>query len=98
MSFKDDIYQKVMGGDMDELQPKFLVNLRNAIREELDAINTYSLLKEQAPDKVKGVIEEVLMDEVNHLGRLTGALLMYMNKETTSAYENGLQQKEPDSD
>lgn len=98
MSFKDDIYQQIMGGDMDELKPKFLVNLRNAIREELDAINTYSLLKEQAPQQAKEVIEEVLMDEINHLGRLTGVLLMFMNKETTEAYENGLQQKEPDSD
>jgi rubrerythrin len=47
----------------------YLVKLRDALREELDATNTYDKLLEIASEEDKAVIEEIKKDEINHQGR-----------------------------
>lgn len=71
----------------------FVMKLRDALREELDATNTYDKLLECAPAEVKPVIEEIKKDEINHQGRLT-ALLMKLDPSQLEAFNKGLEQEE----
>lgn len=71
----------------------FVMRLRDALREELDATNTYDKLLECAPEEVKPIIEEIKSDEINHQGRLT-ALLMKIDPSQLDAFNKGLEQKE----
>lgn len=71
----------------------FVMKLRDALREELDATNTYDKLLEYAPAEVKPIIEEIKKDEINHQGRLT-ALLMKLDPSQLEAFNKGLGQEE----
>lgn len=71
----------------------FVMKLRDALREELDATNTYDKLLECAPAEVKPIIEEIKKDEINHQGRLT-ALLMKLDPSQLEAFNKGLGQEE----
>lgn len=71
----------------------FVMKLRDALREELDATNTYDKLLECAPAEVKPIIEEIKKDEINHQGRLT-ALLMKLDPSQLEAFNKGLEQEE----
>lgn len=71
----------------------FVMKLRDALREELDATNTYDKLLGCAPSEVKPIIEEIKKDEINHQGRLT-ALLMKLDPSQLEAFNKGLEQEE----
>ena len=71
----------------------FVMKLRDALREELDATNTYDRLLECAPASCSAIIEEIKKDEINHQGRLT-ALLMKLDPSQLDAFNKGLGQKE----
>ena len=71
----------------------FVMKLRDALREELDATNTYDRLLECAPEEVKPIIEEIKSDEINHQGRLT-ALIMKIDPSQLDAFNKGLGQQE----
>ena len=72
---------------------EYLIKLRDALREELDATNTYDKLLAIAPEKDRAVIEEIKKDEVNHQGRLLD-LIIRQAPEEMEALNDGLQQKE----
>ena len=55
----------------------YLIKLRDALREELDATNTYDKLLAIATEEDKAVIEEIKKDEVNHQGRLLQLILKH---------------------
>lgn len=71
----------------------FVMKLRDALREELDATNTYDRLLECAPASCSAIIEEIKKDEINHQGRLT-ALLMKLDPSQLDAFNKGLEQEE----
>jgi len=71
----------------------FLIKLRDALREELDATNTYDKLLEIAPQDVKHIIEEIKKDEINHQGRLLN-LIMDQAPEEMEPFNAGLKQEE----
>lgn len=71
----------------------FIMKLRDALREELDATNTYDKLLECAPAEVKPIIEEIKEDEINHQGRLT-ALLLKLDPSQLESFNKGLEQEE----
>lgn len=71
----------------------FVIKLRDALREELDATNTYDRLLECAPASCSAIIEEIKKDEINHQGRLT-ALLMKIDPSQLEAFNKGLEQEE----
>ena len=71
----------------------FVMKLRDALREELDATNTYYKLLECAPASCSAIIEEIKKDEINHQGRLT-ALLMKLDPSQLEAFNKGLEQEE----
>ena len=71
----------------------FVMKLRDALREELDATNTYDRLLECAPASCSAIIEEIKKDEINHQGRLI-ALLMKVAPSQLDAFNKGLGQKE----
>ena len=71
----------------------FAMKLRDALREELDATNTYDRLLECAPASCSAIIEEIKKDEINHQGRLT-ALLMKLDPSQLEAFNKGLEQEE----
>lgn len=70
----------------------FVMKLRDALREELDATNTYDRLLECAPASCSAIIEEIKKDEINHQGRLT-ALLMKLDPSQLEAFNKGLGQE-----
>lgn len=72
---------------------EFLIKLRDALREELDATNTYTKLLAHAPEEYKSIIEEIMHDEINHQGRLTD-LLMKVDPSQLEYFNKGLEQKE----
>lgn len=72
---------------------EYLIKLRDALREELDATNTYDKLLAMAPDKDRAIIEEIKRDEVNHQGRLLDLIIRQAPKEM-EVLNDGLQQKE----
>ena len=72
---------------------EYLIKLRDALREELDATNTYDKLLAMAPEKDKAIIEEIKEDEVNHQGRLLD-LIIRQSPDEMEIFNNGLQQKE----
>ena len=71
----------------------FVMKLRDALREELDATNTYDKLLECAPASCSAIIEEIKKDEINHQGRLT-ALLMKLDPSQLEDFNKGLEQEE----
>ena len=71
----------------------FVMKLRDALREELDATNTYDKLLAIADDKDKAVIEEIKKDEVNHQGRLL-QLILKRDPAALETFNKGLQQEE----
>lgn len=71
----------------------FIVHLRDALREELDATNTYDKLLAHAPAEVKPIIEEIKNDEINHQGRLV-ALLMKLDPSQLESFNKGLGQED----
>ena len=72
---------------------EFVRKLRDALREELDATNTYDKLLECAPASCSAIIEEIKKDEINHQGRLV-KLLMEIDPSQMEPFNNGLEQKE----
>lgn len=66
--------------------------LREAMREEMDATNTYDTLKELIPEHAD-VFEEIKKDEVNHSGRLLD-LLMKLDPSEIEPFNKGLEQEE----
>lgn len=70
----------------------YIMALRDALREELDATNTYDKLLEIAKEEDKAVIEEIKRDEINHQGRLL-ALIMKHDPSEMRPYNEGLEQK-----
>ena len=66
--------------------------LREAMREEMDATNTYDQLKEMIPEHAD-VFEEIKKDEVNHSGRLLD-LIMKLDPGELGAFNKGLEQEE----
>ena len=71
----------------------YLIKLRDALREELDATNTYDKLLEIASEEDKSVIEEIKKDEINHQGRLLN-LLMKAEPGQLEPFNAGLEQEE----
>lgn len=69
--------------------------VRDALREELDAINTYDILKESDPEHAH-IYEEIKKDEINHSGRLTN-ILMEMDPGALEPFNKGLDQEEPNA-
>lgn len=72
---------------------EFVIKLRDALREELDATNTYDKLLVCAPASCSAIIEEIKKDEINHQGRLT-ALLMKIDPSQMEPFNKGLEQEE----
>lgn len=72
---------------------EYLIKLRDALREELDATNTYDKLLAIADDKDKAVIEEIKKDEVNHQGRLLQLILKH-ELSALEPFNAGLDQEE----
>ena len=72
---------------------EYLLKLRDALREELDATNTYDKLLEIASEEDKAVIEEIKKDEINHQGRLL-ELLMKADPSQMEPFNAGLKQEE----
>jgi rubrerythrin len=72
---------------------EYLIKLRDALREELDATNTYDKLLAIAPASDKAVIEEIKKDEINHQGRLLD-LVMKQEPGAMEPFNAGLDQKE----
>lgn len=71
----------------------FVMKLRDALREELDATNTYDKLLECAPASCSAIIEEIKKDEINHQGRLLD-LILKRDPAALETFNNGLQQEE----
>lgn len=72
---------------------EYLIKLRDALREELDATNTYDKLLAIASEEDKAVIEEIKKDEVNHQGRLLQLILKH-EPAALEPFNAGLDQKE----
>lgn len=72
---------------------EYLIKLRDALREELDATNTYDKLLAIASEEDKAVIEEIKKDEVNHQGRLLN-LIMKREPAALEPFNAGLDQEE----
>jgi len=66
--------------------------LREAMREEMDAINTYDQLKEQMPE-FESVFEEIKKDEYNHAGRLLELIMRLDSKISLDSFNEGLSQR-----
>lgn len=66
--------------------------LREAMREEMDAINTYDQLKEQIPE-FESVFEEIKKDEYNHAGRLLELIMRLDSKISLDSFNEGLSQR-----
>lgn len=69
--------------------------VRDALREELDATNTYETLKALDPDHAE-IYDEIKKDEVNHSGRLLNIILT-MDPDEVEPINKGLEQEEPDA-
>jgi len=76
---------------MDEKHCKILA-LRDAIREELDATNTYDHLIDMMPE-FRAVLTEIKQDEINHTGRLMN-LLFTLAPDEVEKFNKGMEQKE----
>ena len=76
---------------MDEKHCKILA-LRDAIREELDATNTYDHLIAMMPE-FRAVLTEIKEDEINHTGRLMN-LLFTLAPDEVDKFNKGMEQKE----
>lgn len=72
---------------------EYLLKLRDALREELDATNTYDKLLAIASEEDKAVIEEIKKDEVNHQGRLLQLILKH-EPSALEPFNAGLDQEE----
>lgn len=72
---------------------EYLLKLRDALREELDATNTYDKLLAIATEEDKAVIEEIKKDEINHQGRLLDLILKQAPAEL-EPFNAGLEQEE----
>lgn len=72
---------------------EYLIKLRDALREELDATNTYDKLLAIADEEDKAVIEEIKKDEINHQGRLLD-LILKRDPSALETFNKGLQQEE----
>lgn len=72
---------------------EYLIKLRDALREELDATNTYDKLLAIATEEDKAVIEEIKKDEINHQGRLLD-LILKRDPSALETFNKGLQQEE----
>ena len=72
---------------------ELVIHLRDALREELDATNTYDKLLACAPAEVKPIIEEIKQDEINHQGRLL-ALILKVDPSQLDYFNKGLEQEE----
>lgn len=71
---------------------EYLIKLRDALREELDATNTYDKLLAIADKGDKAVIEEIKKDEINHQGRLL-ELILKRDPTAIGPFNEGLDQK-----
>lgn len=65
--------------------------LREAMREEMDATNTYDQLKCMDPEHAD-IYEEIKKDEVNHSGRLLD-LIMKLDPGEMDPFNKGLEQE-----
>ena len=72
---------------------EYLIKLRDALREELDATNTYDKLLAIATEEDKAVIEEIKKDEINHQGRLLQLILKH-EPSALEPFNAGLDQEE----
>ena len=72
---------------------EYIIKLRDALREELDATNTYDKLLAIADEEDKAVIEEIKKDEINHQGRLLQLILKY-EPSALEPFNAGLEQEE----
>ena len=72
---------------------EYLLKLRDALREELDATNTYDKLLAIATEEDKAVIEEIKKDEINHQGRLLQLILKH-EPSALEPFNAGLDQEE----
>lgn len=72
---------------------EFVIKLRDALCEELDAANTYDKLLECAPADAKAIIEEIKNDEINHQGRLL-AMLLKTDPSQLDSFNKGLGQQD----
>ena len=73
---------------------ELIIHLRNALREELDATNTYDKLINCCSDEsIKPILEEIKEDEINHQGRLI-SLLMKLDASQMEPFNRGLAQEE----
>ena len=72
---------------------EYVIKLRDALREELDATNTYDKLLAIASEEDKAVIEEIKKDEINHQGRLLD-LILKRDPSALETFNKGLQQEE----
>lgn len=72
---------------------EYIIKLRDALREELDATNTYDKLLAIASEEDKAVIEEIKKDEINHQGRLLD-LILKRDPSALETFNKGLQQEE----
>lgn len=72
---------------------EFIRHVRDALREELDAINTYDKLIEHAPQNMIPILEEIKRDEINHQGRLT-AMILALAPEELEVFNAGLNNEE----
>lgn len=71
---------------------EFIIKLRDALREELDATNTYDVLRASCPEDYKYIIDEIKKDEINHTGRLLD-LLLVLDPSQLEPFNEGLEQK-----
>ena len=72
---------------------EYTIKLRDALREELDATNTYDKLLAIADEGDKSIIEEIKKDEINHQGRLLQLILKY-EPSALEPFNAGLEQEE----
>lgn len=72
---------------------EFVMKLRDGLREELDATNTYDELLQCAPAEVKPILEEIKKDEINHQGRLL-SLILKLDPSQLDSFNSGLAQEE----
>lgn len=71
---------------------EFVMKLRDGLREELDATNTYDELLQCAPEEVKPILEEIKEDEINHQGRLL-SLILKLDPSQLDPFNKGLGQE-----
>lgn len=69
-----------------------ILALRDAIRDELDATNTYDKLMDIMPE-FRAVLTEIKEDEINHTGRLMN-LLFTLAPDEVEKFNKGMEQKE----